>query len=307
MLCPVSSRLRWVTLLSLLAATGCVSTTRAARVHDDTPLTVLVAPAAGAPRAVATTVTATPAPAISFETLLAELDEVCPDTAPAEETTLGMKEAQGAHVACVKREADSARDALLASFKKDDARITRVEAAEAAYAQLADDICWASEEVQWVDFAEGTRDDGSLRDFAWLACQSRVQVERVYLLRSMSAKDAHAFAEHLDEVAPRGTREAVFLSELHAKAKVLAAKPMPKHASPAAGSYPGTLGLEARNAYAVRFAAIERQAGELGRATCAAFDGLPAESGGEPQCERKTKRGLLALGAFEASGEDAGP
>jgi hypothetical protein len=308
MVCAVSPRLRWVPLLSLLWVAGCVSGAKSPRVHDDTTVTVTAAPATvavaqGAPSPPPSPAAAAKAP--SFEALLTELDRTCPAKRPLEETTLGMKESEAAHVACLKSEADRARATLLGMFHEGDARSRRVERIEAAYSQLVDDVCWASEEVQWVDLSEGTRDDGSLRGFEWLACQSRVQIERMHLLRALGTKDARGFAQHLDETAPRGARQAFFLRDLDAKAKALASRSAPNDG--AAPAFPAPLGLQARREYAARFGAIDRGATELGRETCALFDGLRAETGGDAPCEQKTKRGLLALGEFEQGGEDVGP
>jgi hypothetical protein len=300
----LSERLRWVPLFSVLGIAGCVSAAHPARGPEHTAVNVTVPPVAEAPAAPATA-TAPAAPlALSFEAALDELDRACPFAAPTEETNLAMKEAEAAQVACLASEAERARAALVASFAEGDARGPRVEAADAAYRKLADDVCWASEEVQWVDLVEGTRDDGTLRGYAWLACEKRVHTERVYLLRALGVKDARGFVQHLDAIAARGNREAAFLSELDAKARALAAKPAPRHPAPPPVE---TLDGAARSTYAARLHAIDRSATELGRRTCALFDGLATEAGGETPCERKAKRGLLALGAFEESGEDAGP
>ena len=305
MVCILSERLRWVPLLSLLAVTGCVSAAHPARVTEHTPLDVVVPSATEGASAAAPPLPPAPTPVVlAFEAALEELDRACPNQTPDDQTNLAMKETEAAQVACLESAANRANAAALATFAKGDARRQRIATAEATYQKLADDVCWASEEVQWVDLEEGTRDDGSIRDYAWLACRKRVQTERFYLLRTLGVNDARGFAQHLDEVAVRGSREAALLQDLDTKAKALAAKPAPTHLSPPPVE---TLGAEARRSYVVRRGAIDHGAHELGRQTCALFAGLATEAGGEATCERKAARGLLALGAFEYNGEDAGP
>lgn len=291
----------------VLTASACGSSAsrpRSPRVPGDTTVSVVVAPVAHRAVEVAAPRMREPtAPALAFETVSDALERACPADPNADVTTLSMQTSEAAHTKCLEREADKAKTAFLASLPLDDARMERVADLDAALARLVDDVCWASEEVRWVDFEEGTRDDGTLRGFERLGCQARAQVERAYLFRAMAANAPAAFARHLDDAEPRGRREAFFLHALDAKAHALASKSSPAQLMPGERA----LDTEARHQYVARVSAIARAAPDVARRTCALFEGLVVESHGELACERKATSLYVSLGSFETNGEDVAP
>lgn len=245
------------------------------------------------------------APAPGFDEVSEALDRACKAKEPPEETNVAMKQAEAAYVQCLRNEASKAKNALVASLPLNDPAASRLDAFDAAFTKLAEHVCWVTEEVQWVDFEDGTRDDGTLRGFAWLSCQSRAEIERAYFYRALAAKDAAGYARHLEAALPRGRRESFFLNDVATKARALKAKPAPRGDAPHAS--PEALGAAERREYAARFDAIARGAPRLAAETCAIFPRLAHTIGTETACVHEATAAYLAIGTFEAGGEDVGP
>lgn len=299
-----SSRFALVPVLLLAAGCGAsVAQHPASRVSPDTAQVAVVAKVNGRPIDGSAMPSPAPPSKIDFDAMTTDLRKACP-LSEDDPSNIGMKEAAAAQIACLERAADKERAAFFASLPQDDPRAARATQVDRAFAAFVKDVCWASEEVQWVDFTTGTRDDGTLRGFATLDCESRAAEERAFFFRALRTKDAMGFARHVDDAAPRGHREAFFLKDLTAAARHLESKPAPK-AKSSQEALPETLAKTARAEYVKRFVAIDRAAGTLGTETCAAFDGLARALGED--CAARAKTAYLALGTFEASGEDVGP
>lgn len=296
------SSTRFAIVPVLLLAAGCgaaVAPRPAARVSADT--LAVDARVAAAPID-SSAMPAPTAPKLDFDAMATDLAKACP-LSEDDPSNIGMKEAAAAQVACIERIATKERDAFVASLPPSDPRTGRAAQLERAFTAFVKDVCWASEEVQWVDFTTGTRDDGTLRGFATLGCESRAAQERAFFYRALRTKDAMGFARHVDDAAPRGHREAFFLKDLTTAARHLESKPAHTKSGSEAGI---ALAKSDRTEYVKRFVAIDRAAATLGTDTCAAFDGLPGALGAKT-CASRAKTAYLAFGTFEASGEDVGP
>ncbi len=301
-----SSRFGLVAVLLLAGCGTAVAQRPASRVSPDTAQVAVVAKVNGRPIDSSAMPSPVPPNKIGFDAMSTHLRKACP-LSEDDPSNIGMKEAAAAQIACLERAAVKERAAFFAALPPTDPRAVRAAQVDRAFTAFVKDVCWASEEAQWVDFTTGARDDGTLRGFATLDCELRAVEERAFFFRALRTKDVMGFARHVDDAAPRGHREAVFLKDLTAAARDLESKPAPKAKSrDATRELGGSLTKTALREYVTRFVAIDHAAGSLAKSTCAAFDGL-ADALGEKTCATRTKTAYLALGAFESSGEDVGP
>jgi len=199
-------------------------------------------------------------------------------TKPEEETTYGMLEAAAHENECL---SDAVRDALKDAATRDGAG---VRALNASHDDLVADLCWVSEELVWVNFEEGWRDDGSLRNFQWLSCERKQRIEQSYLLRSMDLHDAKGFAAHVMSSQRTGKMEMKALATNRAKAKELLVGGN-KNKANLNGFAPLT--DDSKKEYVVRMQSVADKTRTLATGTCAMFAGLESELGGAESCRDK--------------------
>src|SRR5262249_5911442 len=144
--------------------------------------------------------------------------------------------------------------------------------------RLIEDVCWLTEEGVWVDLTQGWRDDGSIRNFAWISCAKRVRVEQTFLLRSIARHNAQGFARHVETQQASGREELGKLRDQDVKARALLGAPsvIPSPAgslpeTDVSWSFPRPLDIAARRLYVERVTAIETTMPKLARRTCDVF------------------------------------
>jgi hypothetical protein len=290
-----SRSLRIVSALSLaIAAVACgpsVSSSPAPRVVADTA----AAGDASAAHAPSQAADSQPGPVLHADAASDAPERACVQNNKPDGNTTEMKQSEEAYLDCLKGEVEKARAASIASLPASDPRIGRTHRVETAWAALTADVCWASEEVQWVDFDDGVRYDGTLRGFASLACHQGSRIELARLFHALATKDGSGFSRHVDTAQSRGRRQASMLRDLVTKARIMAARPALR--APAADALPEHIDAAARKRYVARLEAIERNATDVARETCdllASFSLATADAA----CTRHVTTAFLALGTF---------
>jgi hypothetical protein len=235
---------------------------------------------------------------VDLGAIAAEIGRACTPAAAAEDaqTTIGALEAGCHQVSCLEG-ATAIAFHQAASHLADPAPLAT---ARRDLDHLIEDTCWLTEESRWVDLDEGTRDDGSLRSFAWLACMKAARVEETLLFRAFAAADTRSFAQRVEAAGTAGETSFAELRGISAKAEALVHRPVVAFSL----EYPRPLDMDARRSYVSRAAAIRSTSRSLARATCALFSGLADELGGETGCVDKAAAYYVALGDYSERAGD---
>jgi hypothetical protein len=246
------------------------------------PASVVVASAA--PAEAAAPVVGSPREA-SLATFAADLRRKC-DAQPANDTTVGMKEAANKRREC--------KQAALAAVLSEAPPIE--EALREPWTQHAELSCWMSEEARWVDLDAGTRDDGTLRGLTWLSCSEAVAVEVGVLARAFRRQDGAALAGWVRERTGQGQKAKAAVLELYRKVRQLQGK------SPPSVKGGGTrLDAAAVSAYSTKLNRLAITPGLLGARTCAKVPSLAAALGGEKACSEQMELFYFAFGDYDGA------
>lgn len=215
---------------------------------------------------------------------------------PEEETTHGFQEAAAHENECL---ADEVTEALRDASSRDGAH---VRALSALHDDFVQDLCWLSEELVWVNFDDGSRDDGSLRNFQWLSCVRKQNIEQAFLLRTMALHDAHGFALHVTASQDAGKMERATLQQNSAKAQALLTRP-PRKPTGVAGELPSPIGDDARREYVLRIQSIRERTKKLAAMTCSTFADLERELDGDEACKEKVALYYSSRAYFGSGGD----
>ena len=106
---------------------------------------------------------------------------------------------------CERKAMTAELDRTLVPLKTSDPdRFKALMTMQATFNRYIDDACWLAEEAMWVDFKSGSRDDGTLRSYAWLGCHTEYVLERFFFARTLYGNDAAAMVE--ERARPRQGR-----------------------------------------------------------------------------------------------------
>jgi hypothetical protein len=292
----------------IVASVACVAALACARIGAAPAPSIDAMSLAAAPRSspvvddAADRVSA-PALRVSYEALARELTERCGPANTERMDNMTMKAAVSEAATCKRRWADAAVErAVVAATIDDPARGRAIAASEAALTKWVDVACWLSEEASWVDFEEGTRDDGTMRSYAWMACLDATAVERHFFARALIENDASAIAARIESRQEIGEKTARTLAEMKDRADALLTAPIP--APNPSDPYPAILDHDARAELATKIDEVITRAPELARDACAIAPAVTRKLGGETACVAKTTRWILAQATFGMLDDD---
>lgn len=161
---------------------------------------------------------------------LHRLDKRCTPKTPGE-SNLEMKAAAAESAACAVRESVRELDRTLVAEKTHDpARFHALMKEQAEHNRLADDLTFLAEELVWIDFASGVRQDGTLRGFSHLACQAEAGRERFAYARALRDGDAGAMAKRMKARAKVGKANLAALDQTKRLATERTMVPVPEKA-----------------------------------------------------------------------------
>ena len=237
-----------------------------------------------------------------FDALARELDARCVPKTPPRDNVEG-KEAGARTAECMRRAFTADLDAVLVPMRDaDPARFDALMKEQALWNKVVEDACWLAEEAGWVDFTEGTRDDGTARGTLLLACRQSAARERDWYARALAAADVadlnHRF-EDRDAAGAASIGRVIFM-------RVGAHKLLQRGAPDAAigFTFPRPLTMPERSEFEARARAVEDRIDDLAKATCANWPGLEAAAGGSARCRVKATRYTFAH--FDFTGDFSG-
>lgn len=233
--------------------------------------------------------------AASLEDVRRKADKRCaPKTEPA--NNLEAKEQMSQTADCLVRTMNKDLDEVLLPLKgAEPARFRLLMDQQAEYNRFSQALTFVAEELMWIDFASGTRDDGTARGTAAMSCKANAATERLVYANALKAKDTAAFVKLVKAASQRGSlsKGAVHEARTQAVKRTMVAAPESD-----AGPFPPLpLAPQAWKELATKIASVEDGAKELARSTCEDFPGLAAALGGVPACKDATA--LYYLSACE--------
>ncbi|RYE90967.1 MAG: hypothetical protein EOO75_09410 [Myxococcales bacterium] len=209
-----------------------------------------------------------------------ELSKRCGPKKDAE-NNLEMKMQMSESLDCMRRKMNADLDEVLLPLKKSDpARFKALMSEQATWNRALEVSCRAEEELAWLNFDDGSRDDGTARGYAYMGCLDTAITERVLYARAMGASDAAALARRIDEVQPRGSKVKAHLADRKKAAVRWVMTPPGKSEFGAPADW---------KAFAADLDTIEKNDAELARSTCAGWADLARALGGEEACRKKAE------------------
>jgi hypothetical protein len=288
-------------LASLACLTSCACAGGAARPASDIDtLTIAHAPPSpSSSSGPSTNVAPLPRARFDFDTVAAELTKECAPKAAPGPSNVEMKLYAGLVAECKGKLAGAEEDRLFdgTSASREPSQREALSALVAQYRAWAVPVCWLSEESQWIDFDNGTRDDGTARSYAAVACMDATSTERLFLARTLREGDASGIARHIEARGARGAKNASVLAEMEDKSRLLLSQPIPLK-SPGDPFFPIILDDAARRELATKTRAVLSGATRLAESTCRAWPALARALGGPVGCETAAPRYFLAQGTF---------
>jgi lysozyme inhibitor LprI len=210
-----------------------------------------------------------------FEKALAERCWVSTRT----DTTIEMKGAESEKARCMKQAFVQELDRVLVPLKARDAgRFAALMREQAAWNRLVDVSCPFFDEIQFADLDAGVWGFGTIYGFQERACEQSTAAERAYYAAALRTDQAPLLAAHV-RLASDGAR--VTRAELGTLRRALAKWLAPPGPPPDSGR---SVTAEDARRLLDTVTAIEANARDLARVSCANWPALASALGGNHSC-----------------------
>ena len=286
---PSSSRAALLVLPALMLAAACGNRSDTAeQTSPRASSVVVVAPPASAPATVVATAAASAAPAVpgaarprrarTIKQVSSELAKRCAAKKPAD-TNMEMKVQMSETLDCMRKKMNADLDEVLLPLKKSDPpRFKALMAEQATWNRALEPSCRVEEELTWLNFDDGSRDDGTSRGTWYMSCLDTAITERVLYARALAAGDVASLSRRIDEVQKEGAAVRDHLADRKKAAVKWVVTPPAKTDSALPADW---------KAFSDDLGAIEKNTADLARDTCTGWPELARALGGDAACQKK--------------------
>lgn len=248
----------------------------------------LASASVAAPASVAPRPSAAP-PRATLASVRRATDRACQPRAVAT-NNIEMKAQASESASCVSAAMVRELDRVLVPLKASaPARFRLLMDQQAAFNRFERALAFLAEETMWVDFAEGTRSDGTARGTGTIGCTTSAALERTVYASALGSGDVAALAAEIRAAEKRGAKTKLALAQIEAasaRRALVPAKPAEPGMEPIAPEGWKRLFQDAQTASDL--------AQTLARSICDDVAGLEGALGGAKACRESVAHYELA-------------